>query len=389
MYSTINKNNNYDNFHMVNTEPVHDSPGCCEQALDFNRLPDACTNDIREENLMDRQKKQKNELDNRNWLIRLVERERNLLIACVILVVCMNISTGRYVLYPFMIFSTWVHEMCHAFAALLVGGKVNKLEIFRDGSGLAHCAVSGSWRRGFLASGGYPGTATTGCILLLFRRTTLGPTIGTIGIGFLMMLSCAIWVRNAWGFWVLLSEGIVLMLLGWKLPAHFLDNLFAFLAATCCLNAVERVHDLFAAEDYYVGGEIVTTSDAHTVAEYWGLHYRFWAMLWFVLSMVLTAIGIIFAFNARENTLFKGRNMTYDNRVRQDTIGAEVLPVTYITPTVTQSSAPPSAPAPSAPLYEESINVGEPYISEPTPEKKKRKWFGFLKKKPQHQATLY
>jgi Peptidase M50B-like len=388
MYSTTNNNN--DNFNMLNTASVYDSPGCCEQALDLKRLPDACTNDIREEKLMERQKKQKNEFDNRNWLHRLVERERNLLIACVILVVCMNISTGRYVLYPFMIFSTWVHEMCHGMAALLMGGKVKKLEIFRNGSGLAYTAVGGSWKVGFVASGGYPGTAVTGCLLLLFRRTTLGPTIGTIGIGFLMTLSCAIWVRNAWGFWVLLSEGIVLMLLGWKLPAHFLDNLFSFLAATCCLNAVERVHDLFAIEDYYVGEEVVTTSDAHTVAERWGMDYRFWAILWLVSSFVLTALGIIFAFNARENIFFKGKIMNYDGNVRSQTIEAEVLPVTYTTPYVSQSYTNPSGPAPSAPVYDESINNTEnPYIAAPTPEKKKRNWFGFLKKKTQHQATLY
>jgi hypothetical protein len=387
MYSSTN--NNYDNFHMVNVEPVHDSPGCCEQALDYNRLPDACTNDVREEKLMERQKKKKNELDNRNWLHRFVERERNLLIACVVMVICMNISTGRYILYPFMILSTWVHETCHAMAALLMGGRVKKLEIFRDGSGLAYSSVSGTWKRGFVASGGYPGTAVTGCILLLFRRTTLGPTIGTIAIGFLMTLTCAFWVRNAWGFWVLLSEGILLMLLGWKLPAHFLDNLYSFLAATCCLNAVESVHNLFAIEDYYVGGEVVTTSDAHTVAEYWGLHYRFWAVLWLVSSFVLTAIGILFAFNARENKFLKGKNMTSDNGDSDEVVGATVLPVTYATPSVNQSYNPPSGPAPSAPLYEESFNTATTYNAAPTTEKKKRKWFGIFKKKPQHQATLY
>jgi Peptidase M50B-like len=387
MYSTTTNNNNYDNFHMVNAASVDDSPGCCEQALDYNRLPDACTNEVREENLLARQKKKKDEFDNRNWLHRFVEKERNLLIACVVLVVCLNVSTGRYILYPFMIFSTWVHEMCHAMAALLMGGTVKKLEIFRDGSGLAYTAVSGNWRRGFVASGGYPGTAMTGFILLLFRRTTLGPTIGSIGIGFLMVLSCSIWVRNVWGFWVLLSEGIVLMLLGWKLPAHFLDSLYAFLAATCCLNAVESIHDLFAVGDYYVGGEVVTSSDAHTVAEKWGLNYRFWAILWLVLSFVLTALGIIFAFNARENRFLRGRNKNYDTGERNEIIDAEVLPVTYTTPTISQNYMPSSAPAPSAPVYEESIS--QTYGAAPTQDKKKRKWFGFLKKKPQHQATLY
>lgn len=65
-------------------------------------LPDACGNDERQEKLLDRQQ------SGALW-----DKERNLLIACGVLILLMNISTGRYVLYPFKIFSTWVHEMCH------------------------------------------------------------------------------------------------------------------------------------------------------------------------------------------------------------------------------------------------------------------------------------
>ncbi|KAL3923755.1 MAG: hypothetical protein SGILL_001467 [Bacillariaceae sp.] len=367
-----------------------ETPGCVEQALDCTALPDACTNEVREEKLIQRQQKKMGENDTRNWLHRFVERERNLLIACVVLVVCLNLKYARYILYPFMIFSTWVHEMCHACAALLVGGSVKKIQIFKDGSGLAYTAVAGNWRRGWVASGGYPGTSVTGCILLLFRRTTLGPTIGTIGLGLIMTISCAVWVRNVWGFWVLLSEGLVLMLLGWKLPAHFLDSLFAFLAATCCLNAVESIHDLFAIEDYYVGGEEVTTSDAHTVAEKWGGDYRFWAILWLCMSAAFTTIGIIFAFNAKHNRLMGHKGTTSDdnnnNSVNNEIIDAEV---NYAQ---NQTSAPP----PSAPVWDSSMQTSENYsvnqqpANAPPKQKKKRNFFGFMKKKKNlKEPTLY
>ena len=67
-------------------QPQSDA-GCCEAGL-----PDACTNDIREENLIQRQQK-----DGRNWAQRFVERDRFLILSCVVLIFCMNISTGRYV----------------------------------------------------------------------------------------------------------------------------------------------------------------------------------------------------------------------------------------------------------------------------------------------------
>lgn len=239
-----------------NTNEVIDSRGCGEQALDCQQLPDACTNEVREERLIERQQRRKDENDNRIWIHRFIERERNLIIACIVLVVCLNTTEGRYILYPFMIFSTWVHEMGHGMAAILMGGNISKLQIFKDGSGLAYTSGVGNvFGRGIVASAGYVGTSLMGCFMLLFRRTTLGPTIGTIGIGTCLVLSCAFWVRNTWGLVTLLGEGFALVILGWKLPAHFLDNLYSFLAATCCLNAFESIQNLFSAgSDYYVGG---------------------------------------------------------------------------------------------------------------------------------------
>ncbi len=258
-------------------------------------LPDACGNEIHEQKLIERQRRD----DNRNIFQRAIERDRNLIIACAILIVLMNISTGRYLLYPFMIFSTWVHEMCHAIAALLMGGEVYRLEIFRDGSGFAVSGVSGgAWRRGFVSSAGYPGTSVTGCLLLLFRRTTLGPTIGTIALGVALIISCAVYVRNWFGFLALTGEGIFLLLAAWLLPAVWLDNLYNFLAATCCLNAVDSIQDLFASSQGYVNGEEMQ-SDAHSVAEKWGFDYRFWAMTWLITSFVAFVIGIVFARDAR------------------------------------------------------------------------------------------
>jgi hypothetical protein len=285
----------------TNDELIAVPGGCCESALD--QMPDACSNDDRQQRLIQRQQKD----DGRSAIRRFFDRERNLLLVCVLLVIAMNFSEGRYILYPFRIFSTWVHEMCHGFAAILMGGQISEVNIFRDGSGLAYTTSSNSWKRGFIASAGYPGTATTGCLLLLFRRTTLGPTIGTVGIGLCMIMTCIFWVRGTFGLAMILSEGIFLVLCGWKLPAHILDNLFNFLAATCCLNAVESIQDLFAVGSYVIGGEEVTSSDAHTVAEKWGMDYRFWAILWLCMSFVLTVAGIVFARDARETLWMKGR----------------------------------------------------------------------------------
>lgn len=50
---------------------------------------------------------------NENILMRTFRRDKPLIIAIVVLVVCLNTRYLTYILYPFMIFSTWyVREMC-------------------------------------------------------------------------------------------------------------------------------------------------------------------------------------------------------------------------------------------------------------------------------------
>jgi Peptidase M50B-like len=212
----------------------------------------------------------------------------------------MNFDTGRYILYPFKLFSTWVHEMSHGTAAILIGGKIKDLQIFHDGSGSCYYYYDGAtWKGAFVSSAGYTGTAFWGCILLLFRRTVLGPTIGTIGFGVAILLSCALYVRNAFGLIALIIEGLAFILCGWFLPALWLDNLYAFLAVTCSMNALLDIRNLYGSSQGYVGGQLSST-DAVAVSEYWGNDYRFWATLWLIFAIVMTLIGLIFAKDAKE-----------------------------------------------------------------------------------------
>ncbi|KAI2490151.1 Peptidase M50B-like [Fragilaria crotonensis] len=259
-------------------------------------LPDACGNDLREESLIAAQQKD----DTRSWAVRFFQREKILLGACLVMIILLNFDTGRYILYPFKLLSTWVHEMSHGTAAILVGGKIKELKIFHDGSGSCYYYYDGAtWKGAFVSSAGYTGTAFWGCILLLFRRTVLGPTIGTIGFGVAILLSCALYVRNAFGLIALLIEGFAFVLCGWFLPALWLDNLYAFLAATCSMNALLDIKNLYGSSQGYVGGQLSTT-DAAAVAEYWGNDYRFWATLWLVFAIVMTLIGLVFAKDAKE-----------------------------------------------------------------------------------------
>jgi hypothetical protein len=269
----------------------------CGQS-EFLTLPDVCANDeeSREMHLLAHETD-----DSANVFERTVKRDKPLLIAIAVMVVLLHIPYFKFILYPFMIFSTWVHEMCHGLAAILVGGGIKKLFVYRNGSGLAYTWTNGKdWKRAFVASAGYTGTALLGGFLLLWRRTRRGPTAGMITIGCTMLLSCMFFVRNVFGIAAITVMGIAIILCGWKLKAEYVGYLYSFLAATCSFNAIDSIQDLFdiGYGESYVNGE-ARSSDAHTVAEIWALPYQFWAVCWLVFALVMSAIGLVFAFDGK------------------------------------------------------------------------------------------
>lgn len=221
-----------------------------------------------------------------------IARERKLVLALLGLLVLMNVPFGNLVLYPFTLFSTWIHESCHALAALAVGGDVGKLQVFRDGSGLAWTAVpDGRIPRAIVASAGYTGTALAGAAMLAARRSRRAGRAGTTGLGVAVGLTVLLWVRNPFGIASLGLIAAALVLSGLRLPERSSSQLFAFLAATCCLNSFTSIRILFGS-NLQVAGRATTGSDARSMAELLWLPAWFWAGLWMVLALVLVAVGL-------------------------------------------------------------------------------------------------
>lgn len=231
----------------------------------------------------------------KRWSWReMIKRDGRLLIITLGVIVLMNIPYIKYIFYPLDVFSTYVHEFCHGFSALLVGGRVEKILIFPDTSGLAYTALPpGNGRRAFVAASGYQGTAIVGCLLLIFRRTKRGPRSGTMTLAIVMLLTTAIWIRNVFGFIMIALLGITLAVCAWKLPSARIRDVYTCVAVTTTLNAITNVADLFGSAQY-VNGEPSQT-DAHTLSETIGGPSWIWALLWLLFAIVMAGVGLVFA----------------------------------------------------------------------------------------------
>lgn len=267
-----------------------------------------------------------------------LKRDKPLLQAIVAMVVLMNLpgplAKLSYILYPFKIFSTWIHELSHGMAAIFVGGGISKLLIYPDTSGLAWTWTDGSsWKRGFVASAGYTGTAVLGMILLLFRRTHRGPTFGTIGLGAGIILSCILYVRNTFALVFLPILALIFILCAWKLKAKQVGYLYSFLAATCSFNAVDNISELFGGVGYVNGQP--AEGDAHSVAEHWGGTDVAWASWWFSFALICSAVGLLFAFDGstykngqKEDMEQQAQNPAYNPQGEEEGVGDGIVSVT-------------------------------------------------------------
>ncbi|MEM7244730.1 MAG: M50 family metallopeptidase [Acidobacteriota bacterium] len=206
-------------------------------------------------------------------------RTKVLFLAVLATVVLSNLPVVRYLLYPLLLFATWVHEMCHGLMAIALGGRFQTLVINPDTSGLAtYLADFGSIRRGLVASAGYLGTTLFGAGLVAAQASRRTARIALFGIGATLLLSVLLWVRNPFGIVTCLLLGVGFLLLARKVDERWHPFLLTYLGAQTCLNGLMSIRVLYGVTSH-------GHSDANTMADLFWLPHWVWATLWLALSV--------------------------------------------------------------------------------------------------------
>ena len=186
------------------------------------------------------------------------------------------------ILYPFKLFTTWVHECSHAVATLVVGGRVSAITIRPDTSGLTESLIpAGRLSQGIVASAGYLGAAAVGCLLMAATRVEKWAHRILLGLGIFMLITLVVWMRNVFGAVMVLAWGAVLIALARGGVDRAKRFFLSFLAIQVALNAVYDIRVLFL-----IGrGQ----SDAATMARLFLLPSWFWACAWMLISVAMLA----------------------------------------------------------------------------------------------------
>jgi len=207
---------------------------------------------------------------------------RHVLAASALTFVLWFIPFVGLLLYPIRFFVTYVHELCHALAAVFTLGWPIGIQMFLDTSGVTH-TLGGLGL--VISSAGYVGTPIVGALLLLLasRRAMIRPAL--IGAGAICVIT-ALWLGANFLAW---AGGIVIgaALIGTGLKASNRVTRFtlSFLAVQCMLNALSDLRFLFWLS---VGSDIPTDAQNMSNATGGWIPAVIWTALW-----ALTAVAVL------------------------------------------------------------------------------------------------
>lgn len=196
---------------------------------------------------------------------------------------CLGVSLtpwGPIALYPFTLFTTWVHECGHAIAAVLLGGTVASITIRSDTSGLTRSLMPPSTlSQAIVASAGYLTASVVGCLLLTASRVDRRAKPILWAIGVFMLVTLVLWIRNPFGLVVVAAWAVTLILLGGTRATRGVAGFaISVLAVLVSLEAVFDIRILFLVRG---------PSDAWTMARLTGAPAWLWAAVWMGISVFL------------------------------------------------------------------------------------------------------
>ncbi|MCY0903482.1 M50 family metallopeptidase [Arthrobacter sp. H14-L1] len=138
--------------------------------------------------------------------------EPPLQVLILILAAAVSLAVPGVLWRHFGIYVTVVHELGHAFAALLTGQRLTGIRIQRDQSGTTHSVARGRWPAVWSGFWGYPAPAVVGAAMVLSART--GWQSAALLIGGALIVLALLFVRNAFGaVSVLFCAGVAVTLL--------------------------------------------------------------------------------------------------------------------------------------------------------------------------------
>ncbi len=210
---------------------------------------------------------------------------RNYLLgASALSIVLSFIPWAGFLVYPFKLFVTFIHEGGHALAALATLGSVDHIAINPDTSGVT---LSLGGLSIVIASAGYLTSTLYGAALLMICRNGKNAK-AALGFSAAAILGLTVFFMSGLFGWItgiVLTAALIFFAVGSNPKvAHFF---LSFLAVQCCLNALYDLRTLFL-----LAATTREVSDAVNMQRLTMIPAVVWASLWLGLSLVVLWLAL-------------------------------------------------------------------------------------------------
>ena len=186
----------------------------------------------------------------------------------------------RWLVYPFDLLNTFVHELSHGVATVLTGGSFHRFEIYANTEGVALTRGGVRW---IVASAGYLGSAVVGGLLLWLSARNVTAQKVLLVFGIILTITSVLFVRNFFGIMaaLVLCGGLIAAAL--KLEPRWNTLLLLFIAVQITLNALDSLWDLVRLSSF----RRHVVSDAQIMQQATGVPAIIWAIIWSGLSLLI------------------------------------------------------------------------------------------------------
>lgn len=197
----------------------------------------------------------------------------------------------------FGLFTTVVHELGHAFAALMTGRVLKGITLTMDHAGTTTTIGRPGWRAAWSGFWGYPTPAVLGATLVWAGVGGWGPA--ALSVGALILLAALLFIRNGGGLLILLGAVAISAVLVLALPAAFTGHVVIALGLALLVGSVRDLGKVISV--HLRRRRELQSSDAFLLYRSTGVPSPVWVLLfavviaaslvaaWFPLSEVVAA----------------------------------------------------------------------------------------------------
>jgi hypothetical protein len=191
----------------------------------------------------------------------------------------------------FKLFNTMVHESGHAFAAVLTGGRVTSVSLFKNTGGLTITRHRGWGGKVLTLLAGYP-AASAASAVYIFALTQNWYDYIALGLGALLIYNLLFWVRNVIGWLWGLSVCGTLYFIYTNQYGNWFEYTITIIGAVLLIQAFISCWVIFMLSIKGNGqaGDASALAEATKVpAPFWGFFFLFQGTFFFVCGVFILA----------------------------------------------------------------------------------------------------